>query len=144
MAARGRKSAASLAVVASLPEHRPAPPDDLTEEQAEEWRAIASRMPADWFTRETHPMLAQYCRHVSKARVLGKQIDAFDPAWLTEADGLAMYDRLTHMADRESKAIAMLGTKMRLTHQSRYKAEKAHVAVTKAGSAPKPWQKTGA
>jgi hypothetical protein len=60
----GRKSAASLAVVNVLGNERPAPPDDLTEEEAEEWRAIVSRMPHDWFTRENRPLLAEHCRHI--------------------------------------------------------------------------------
>jgi hypothetical protein len=50
--------------VSVLGNERPAPPDELTEEEAEEWRAIASRMPHDWFTRENHPLLCEYCRHI--------------------------------------------------------------------------------
>jgi hypothetical protein len=42
MAQRGRKSAASLSIVSVLGNERPAPPDDLTEEEAEEWRAIVA------------------------------------------------------------------------------------------------------
>jgi len=38
----------------------------LTDEQAEEWRAVVSRMAADWFPRETHGMLLAYCRHSQK------------------------------------------------------------------------------
>jgi hypothetical protein len=64
MAQRGRKSAASLSIVQVLGNERPAPPDELTEEEAEEWRAIASRMPHDWWTRENYPLLAEYCRHI--------------------------------------------------------------------------------
>jgi hypothetical protein len=70
MAQRGGKSAASLSVGRVLGNERPAPPDELTEEEAEEWRAIASRMPHDWFTRENHPLLAEYCRHIVRARDL--------------------------------------------------------------------------
>ena len=43
MAQRGRKSAASLSIVSVLGTERPAPPDELTEEEAEEWqRTVAS------------------------------------------------------------------------------------------------------
>jgi hypothetical protein len=70
MAQRGRKSAASLSIVSLLGNERPAPPDELAEEEAAEWRAIASRMPHDWFTRENHPLLAEYCRHIVRARDL--------------------------------------------------------------------------
>jgi hypothetical protein len=41
---------------------------DLTEDQAAEWRAVVDRLPNDWFPRETHGMLAQFCRHVCTAR----------------------------------------------------------------------------
>ena len=67
MAQRGKKSAASLEVVnhsgvTELP--RPQPLEELTDEQALEWRLIVNRLPADWFPAETHGILAQYCRHV--------------------------------------------------------------------------------
>jgi hypothetical protein len=40
----------------------------LTDEQATEWWAVVNRLPADWFPRETHALLIQYCRHVVSAR----------------------------------------------------------------------------
>ena len=43
---------------------RPAPPRSLSDEEAEEWRAVVNRLPATWFPRETHSMLTQYCRQV--------------------------------------------------------------------------------
>jgi hypothetical protein len=66
----GRKSAASLAVVNVLGNERPAPPDDLTEIEAVEWREIAARMPPDWFTRENFPLLCEYCWHIVRAQIL--------------------------------------------------------------------------
>lgn len=141
----GRKSAASLAVVASLPAamQRPEPPEDLTSEHAEEWRAVVSRMPAGWFTRETHQVLATYCRHVVNARRLSVAIEAFDPAWLVDDEGLKRYDKLLSMADREGKAITMTATRLRLTPQARYTAQAAATAANKAGSGDKPWQRQG-
>ena len=68
MGLRGPKSSAALEIpsVADLRgDARPEPPEDLTEEQAAEWRAVVARMPADWFHRETHGLLAQYVRHGS-------------------------------------------------------------------------------
>ena len=35
-----------------------------------EWCAVVNRMPADWFPRETHGMLVQYCRLIVGARRL--------------------------------------------------------------------------
>ncbi len=78
MATRGRKSAAALSVVPVTAEQRPAPPEDLTAEQAQEWRAIVARMPADWFTREVQPLLMAYCKHLATFRKLSAAVDGFD------------------------------------------------------------------
>jgi hypothetical protein len=108
----GRRSAASLSIVSVLGNERPAPPDELTEEEAEEWRAIASRMPADWFTRENHPLLAEYCRHIVRARDLAADIAAFKrfpPEVRLTSDGIQRYDMLLRMADRERAAMVEAG-----------------------------------
>src|SRR5690606_4443353 len=50
MGKRGPKSSAAQAspsVVELRPNARPEPPEDLTPEQAAEWRAVVARMPAD-------------------------------------------------------------------------------------------------
>ena len=138
MASRGRKSAAALSVVPTLPNQRPEPPAELTKEQAEEWRAVVGRMPAGWFTRETHGLLVQYCRHVVKARLIARALDGYDPAVLATPEGVEAFDKLAKMADREGRALANLATRMRLTQQSHYRAEKS---VGKASAADeKPWE----
>jgi hypothetical protein len=69
----GRYSAESMVVtpvkgrvtaLESIP--RPDPPDSfaLTDEETHEWWSIVNNLPADWFRREMHGVLAQYCRHV--------------------------------------------------------------------------------
>ena len=69
---RGRKSAGALTLTVVTGDvevvRRPEPPTELTREQAAEWRAVVDRLPADWFARETHGLLVQYCRHVVAAR----------------------------------------------------------------------------
>jgi hypothetical protein len=50
MTKRGRKSAESLAIRPVTPVEtppRPTPPDELNDEEAEEWLAIVNRLPAD-------------------------------------------------------------------------------------------------
>lgn len=142
MAQRGRKSTAGLSVLRVVPgQERPEPPDELTKEEASEWRSIAERLPADWFTRETHGQLVNYCRHIVKARRVAEQVSAFRQEWLETDEGLHRYDKLLHMAERESRAIASLGTKMRITQQSRYAHKTAHAKASDASTAPKhPWQ----
>ena len=73
MAQRGRPpSGVSLTVIGEHGfEHiaRAPAPDELTAEEREEWRAIVNRLPADFFPRETWPLLAQLCRHVCHALI---------------------------------------------------------------------------
>lgn len=119
-----RKSAASLSVISNVVDQRSPPPEELTAEQAQEWRAVVGTMPADWFTRETHGLLATYCRHVVTSRHLSKTIDEFDPEWLKTASGTETFDKLTKMREREGRALSSLATRMRLSHAQRYRVEK--------------------
>jgi hypothetical protein len=140
MAQRGRKSAAELAVVRQITDHRPPPPDDLTEAQAVEWRRIVARMPGDWFPIETQPLLAALCRHIVQARSIAAMISEFRPAWAAEDGGLERLDRLGKMLDREHRAMSSLATKLRLTNQARYDAAKAARAERAPGASGKrPW-----
>jgi hypothetical protein len=124
MEGRGRKSAASLAVISSSGIEaidRPRPPEELSDEQKFEWVAVVNRMPSDWFPRETQGMLAQYCRHVVAARRVAQLVAS------AEADpelALKDYDRLLKMQEREGRAITSLATKMRLSQQSTYDKSK--------------------
>jgi hypothetical protein len=140
MAQRGRKSAASLSIVSMAGHERPAPPEDLIEDEAKEWREIAGRMPQDWFTRENFPLLAEYCRHIVRARDLAQDIAKFkrypSEVRLT-TEGIQRYDMLLKMADRERAALVQLATKQRFSQQSRYTEKRAGTAV-KPQSAPGP------
>jgi hypothetical protein len=134
MTTRGRKSAASLSVVradAIEITERAKPPRDLTPEQAEEWRAVVNRMPADWFPRETHGLLAQYCRHLVAARRVAQLIQSAEAGDEFDVDE---YDKLLKMQEREGRAISSLATRMRLTQQTTYDKSKK-----KPSAARKPW-----
>lgn len=140
MATRGRKSAASLSVITPgglEAIRRPDPPTELTVEQAHEWRSITNRMPADWFPRETHGMLAQYCRHLVAARRIAQLIDAEE---VGDFD-LDRYDQLLKMQEREGRALSSLATRMRLTQQSTYSDKKGKGPV--GGGVKKPWEFQG-
>lgn len=127
MGSRGR-NAQSLA----FPSSRPAPPADLTKEQAEEWNAIVARMPADWFPRETHPLLSQYCRVAASCRRLAKERDKLERA---PTLNLGSYERVARLLSRETALLASLATKMRLSQHSTYDKKKSKGPVAKA-----PWQ----
>jgi hypothetical protein len=129
MVQRGRKSSAALAVARPSQieaVERPDAPYDLTDEQAEEWWAVVNRMPADWFPRETHAMLAAYCRHVVTARRVAQLIAGTEAAQPLD---VGAYDQLLKMAERESRAISSLATRMRISQQSTYdKSKKKPIA----------------
>ena len=119
MAQRGRQSAASLEVAKVSPiekVQRPDAPYDLTDEQSEEWWAVVNRLPADWFPRETHGVLAQYCRHVVAARRVAQLVNAEEKAGATL--DLGRYDVLLKMQEREGRALSSLATRLRITQQA--------------------------
>jgi hypothetical protein len=75
------------------------------------------RLPADWFPRETHGLLAQYCRHVTTARRLARLVEQLEAA---EDLNLRDYNRLLVAQERETRCIASLATRMRISQQARY------------------------
>lgn len=138
MKTRGRTSAAALAVatVGKIETvQRPDAPYDLTDEQSDEWWAIVNRMPADWFPRETHGMLSQYCRHVVSARRVAQLIEQ---AMGADAFDVEAYNQLLIMQEREGRALSSLATRMRLSQQTTYDKSKK-----KPASGKKPWEAQG-
>jgi hypothetical protein len=141
MAQRGRKSAASLSAVTAIPGQRVLPPRELTEEQAEEWRAIVATKPAEWFNRDSQALLVDLCRHIVIARRVAEQIDSFPADHLPTEEGLTRYKKLGAMADRHSRVISVLASKMRLAPSSRYDAKTANTAASRADASgsSRPW-----
>lgn len=135
MGARGRKSSAELSVIGPggvETVRRPEPPADLSDEQADEWREVVNRLPADWFPRETWAILAQYCRHVTRARRLAQLIERAEQA---EEVDIKEYRDLLRSEEEQSRAIASLATKMRISQQATYdKSKTKGKATTK-----RPW-----
>lgn len=148
MAERGRKSAASLSVIAGTLDRRPEAPADLTALEAEVWDRTVAHEAADVFgTAAVQQMLKEYCRHVVAGERLSLVIDGHMAKVGNEAEGedsiaLRDLDRLLKMRDRETKAVADIATKLRLTNQARYTPKAAATASKNAG-ADKPWQMTG-
>ena len=138
MGRRGRTSTAAFDLArererrATRDAGRPEAPKELTEEQAAEWRLIVARMPADWFPRETHPLLAQYCRCAASVRRLGKVRDRLERAKRFDLD---MYERVAKLIGREAQQLASLATKMRLSQHATYDKKKS-----KGPSIRPPWE----
>lgn len=140
MEGRGRKSAASLSVITGGVIQRIEPPVGLTEAQAGLWRSIMATKPADWWTADNAPLLAEYVRAVDMGNMLALQIEATlaggDPVEIA-----AQLKPLLDMRDKESRRAMSLATKMRLSQQSSYTDKSADTAKRRAGGASKPWHR---
>lgn len=110
------------------------PPAGLTEEQAQVWRETVNARSADFFGPDQVPLLEEYCRVVVMCRLLADQIEA----GIAGGDAGAL-KALLDMRDKESRRMASLATKLRLTNQSRYTPQAAATAA-KRGGGGKVWQ----
>jgi hypothetical protein len=140
MQQRGRKSAAQLSVVAGTIDGRPEAPPNLSKSQTEIWNRVVACEAADFFrTATVQVLLAEYCRHVERAAWLEDEIaEARKP---TSQLPLEDVDRLLKMAERETRAVLSIATKLRLTNQSRYQPSVAATAAKNAGTERKLWQR---
>lgn len=139
MIQRGRKGMGALAAPAggatTLLE-RPDAPLDLTPEQSDVWRATVDGLPADWFPRETWPLLSQYCRHTIDARRVAQLID--QECAKADMDVKAYADLLT-MQRQETAALKAMAAAMRLAQQS--SRDNGTAATAKKGRTVKrPWE----
>lgn len=132
---RGRPSNSDLVIARQIePVPRPDAPYDLTDEESAEWWAVVNRLPAEWFPRETHALLAAYCRHVIGIRRISELIRNAEAN--SQDFDLGDYDKLLKMRERESRAASSLATRMRITQQTTYDKSKKKPIAT---AAP-PWQ----
>jgi phage terminase small subunit len=139
MLQRGRKSSAALAIT-TLAEARPSAPEGLTSEQVAVWKDTVTRLPADWFPREQHALLAEYCRAVTQARFIGAEIDEFKREWMGEPGGVERYAKLVATADKCVRSMTALARALRITNQSRFKPEKAARQARGFYDGPMPWE----
>lgn len=125
-----RKSAesAELSAVTKIP-LRPDPPETLSEKEASLWRDVVSTKPVEWFQADSAPLLVEYCR----AKVM---CDRLSTMLETATDDLKS---VLDMRDKESRRLATLACKLRLTQQSRYTPQSAATAA-KPASAASVWQ----
>ncbi len=107
-------------------------PDTLTDRQKEIWNRIVQSVKPEWFGSETIDLLVAYCGHVSMHEQLCAELNELGPGSDTRRDLLK--DR-----ERESRAMAMLATKMRISQQATIDPE---TRKNKGSSkASKPWEK---
>ena len=146
MAARGRKSAASLATVGlSAPvtaTARMAPPAHISDAERSVWLEVVNDQPAGAFTPTHAPLLEMYCRHVVQSRVLAEEISNFDRAWIADPAGLERYDKLLKMAERETRAASSFATRLRVTRQAVEHPTTVGRSQANAPKGKKPWEFT--
>ncbi|MER8743872.1 hypothetical protein NKH54_12380 [Mesorhizobium sp. M1004] len=120
MVARGRKSAASLAIqtinIGQATPLRPA--EGLSEAETAIWFDVIACMPSGFFRPENAELLASYVRHSVSARDLSKMVAEFRPDWIVKEGGLERFDRLLKMRERESRAASAAARSLRMTPQS--------------------------
>ncbi len=129
-----RPSIEALSVVGVIPSALPPVPADLTEAEAALWSVVVESKPADWFGPDSYPVLKEYCRAASAcdqlAPVVEKALQGGKAKDIREALALR---------DLESKRLAAIATKLRLTQQSRYTPQASATANRKAGGR-RPWE----
>ena len=119
MGVRGRKSAADLAVIQGEASNLPRPPAGLTDEQANEWRAVAPSLPS--LTRAMYPLLEAYCQHAVALRHVRQLVEQDEQS--EEFDDKA-YDRHLRMQERESRCLASLGVRLGIAQSTSYERQK--------------------
>lgn len=128
-----RPSASALSVVAPVTKARMPAPDDLTAPQSALWAKIVDAKPVDWFGEDSAPLLVEYVRAKIMCDTLALMVEAAvaggDPGELKLS---------IELRDKESRRLTTLGTKLRLTQQSRYTPQASSTAHKKAGN-ERPW-----
>ena len=138
MRQRGKISASALEVPGAVAVvQRPAAPLDLTPEETDVWTETVDAMPADWFPRETWPLLRQWCRHTVTARRVSQLIDA---ECAREEVDLGALDKLHKMQAKETAALKAMAASMRLSQQASYSARGAGGEKGRRATAKRPWE----
>jgi len=117
--------------------HKPRlqPPAHLSEAHRLVWCRTVDNLPHDWFSLEQEPTLLAYCCHVVRFAQIEAALATLDPV----AD-LDQFDRLAKLAGNESAKLASHARAMRLTQQTRLKAE---TAFSRGGAAAATWDADG-
>lgn len=128
----GPQSAASMAVVSITSMPRVRAPETLPEAQRARINALVATKPQDWFQAADMPLLIELARHLERADRIDAEMRTLQP------DDLKGLKWLQPLANAESSRIQSLMRSLRLTPQSRYRADSSKVNATPAG--PRPWE----
>jgi hypothetical protein len=84
------------------------------------WFSVTSALPADWFSAEQGALLERYCFHVARSRQLEALLARANPL-----KNATLFCRIARAASAETRTVTGLARSMRLTQQSRMRAETA-------------------
>ena len=159
MAKTGRKTHADYrAESAIIPGAKIPAPFDLEPAAVVFWDGIVARLPEDFFTFETLPLLKAYCRHAVYADWYAQEIAdlrcEIEDLAKTGCGHQKLAKLRTTMCDLhklhgyETDHAATCATKLRLTNQSRFYPESARARATQmhanvSAAAPPPWHDWG-
>jgi hypothetical protein len=139
-----RTSTAELMIKPNVIETpRPDAPYDLTDAEAEEWRAIVASMPPEHFARGNYPLLAQLCRHIVSSSMVAALVASLGKEKQIDTKQLS---HLLSLQDRETKTIIWLCKTMRLSQQAVYRGELKRVRPLNGvvsngnGTMANPWE----
>ncbi len=140
MKQRGRRSTDALATAALTVAkvERIRAPEGLTYEQRIVFAEIVENLAADFFTQEQAPLIGLLARHLVTADRLSAWANRLESPGDGEVFDEKTYLRVLDARRKETAAIKLLATALRLTSQSRWRPAQAG---ERAGSqAPKPWE----
>jgi len=120
------------------------PPAELTEEQADFWRAIVDPFPPERFQPDAVPVLLELVRHMSLCRKLSEELDGMRQTRLIgpspeRAKVRQIYLQLARMHMAESHLVAMLCTKLRMVDQAKIEKRMAEAAQRGMATGVPPW-----
>jgi hypothetical protein len=109
-------------------------PGKLPPEQRKIWNQMVNAMPTGYFGPENEHLLRALCSHVVAAELCAREL-----ATACNNEDMEKVDTLSAIHARESKTIADLSTKLRLTPRSRYSQEEASHRQ-RLNSTTRPWE----
>jgi hypothetical protein len=130
---RGRKSVAHLTMIKPQPK-RLEPPPNMPPEELAVWNQIVGAMPNGFFTSANADMLRCLVSHIAT-----QEFVAIELATARDNDDLGTIEKLTKIAESQSRSISNLSTKLRLTPRSRMGSEQASTR-TALNSSTRPWE----
>jgi hypothetical protein len=96
----------------------PDPPDELSEDEAAEWRKIVGHMPPDYFRQEVYPILIELCRHICLSRLYYEKLK-FLNQHMQDKRTISAAIQMARLHALESRIVAMLLARLGVTKRVR-------------------------